>query len=238
MSAGVIGFLIVALLAVFFLLIFGGLVFLLIRIGLRNKENLKKRSVELRALADSMAFDFQERASLDALPAIHEVETFEGTPAFFENLMTGAVEGHRVAVFDFAYTNIGAGTTGTTTSRQTMCLLETGQVELPRFYVRPEGILEKALRFAGRKDIDFPEFPVFSGCFLLFGDEESAIRRVFSPDLVRFFEQNSVLAATASGKNLFVFRSRYVANPHEIKGYISTSLAIARMLASKIGTRA
>ena len=214
-----------ALGALFLLLVFAGLVILLVRVGLKRKENHKKRSVELRAVADRLGFEFTEASELSSLPFLADFEIFEGSPSRIENLMTGSRGGERIGVFDLAYVNTGPNG-GSTTSRQTMCVIESTGLNLPRFYVRPEGILEKALQFAGRNDIDFPEFPTFSNAFYLYGDDEAAIRAIIKPEFARFFEQNSVLSAYAAGPRLIVFRSRYPARPQEFEGYVMMAKAL------------
>ena len=214
-----------AIAAVFLLLVFAGLVFLLVRIGLKRKENLKKRSVELRTVADRLGFDFTEASELSSLPFLADFEIFEGSPSRIEKSMTGSRGGERIGIFDLAYVNTGPNG-GSQTSRQTMCVIESNGLNLPKFYVRPEGILEKALQFAGSSDIDFPEFPTFSNAFYLYGDDEAAIRAVVKPEFARFFEQNSVLSAYAAGPRLIVFRSRYPARPQEFEGYVMMAKAL------------
>lgn len=211
------------LFAIFALLLFAGfigLVVLLVRTGLKRKENLAIRTKQLADLAARFGFAFAPVAELSALPFLANFEVFEGYPKALENLMQGEVSGRTVWIFDLAYTNSGPAGSGTTTSRQTMCAVEDRSLQLPRFYLRPEGILEKALHIVGRRDIDFDSHPDFSGAFTLFGDDENAIRAVFRPELLSHFEQNAVISVCGAGPDLIVFRSRYVARIEEFEGYI------------------
>lgn len=218
------------LFAIFGLLLFAGfvgLVVLLVRTGLKRKENLAIRTKELAGLAARFGFTFAPVAELSALPFLANFEIFEGSARALENLMRGEVSGRTVWIFDLAYANMGPAGSGTTTSRQTMCAVEDRSLGLPRFYLRPEGILEKALHIAGRRDIDFDSHPNFSGAFTLFGDDENAIRAVFRPDLLSYFEGNAILSLCGAGRDLLVFRSRYVARPDEFEGYVRTAVDLA-----------
>lgn len=221
---------VLVLFAVFGLLLFAGFVgfiLLLVRTGLKRKENLAIRAKQLAELAARFGFSFTSVAEPSVLPFLTNFEIFEGSPRALENLMRGEVSGRTVWIFDLAYTNSGPPGSGTTTSRQTMCAVEDHRLGLPRFYLRPEGILEKALQAMGRQDIDFDSHPVFSGAFTLFGDDENAIRAVFRPGLLSHFEQNAVLSLYGAGPNLVVFRSRYVARIDEIEGYVRTAIDLA-----------
>jgi hypothetical protein len=221
-----------AVFALVVLSIFVAGVFLLVRTGLRRRDGLHARSAELGNIAARLAMRFEERAELNALPFLAGTEIYEGTPVYFENLMTGMDGDDRVAVFDLVYSNIVPGGTGSTTSRQTMCAIESGRLALPRFHLRPEGMLEKALRFAGRRDIDFDSHPTFSGAFLLFGDDEAAIRASFGPELLTHFEANARIAVCASGPVLIVWRPRYVARPAEAGSYIQTAKDLSHRFAA------
>jgi len=82
------------------------------------------------------------------------------------------------------------------------------QLDLPEFYLRPEGMMERVLNTVSQVDIDFAERPGFSSKMLLYGKDEAAIRRSFTGPVFDFFEQNPYLCVFGKGDHLFYYQSR------------------------------
>lgn len=198
-------FLIVAFLL--FLGMMGLFVFLISR-AMKRRSYDTARGNEMRSLAGQMSFSFRPQAELSSFPSFSQFELFEGTPLKFENLMGGVTGGYQVTVFDLAYRNIGGSGSGTTTSRQTIYGVSSSQLQLPEFYLRPEGMMERVLNTVSRVDIDFAERPGFSSRILLYGKDEAAIRRSFTGPIFDFFEQNPYLCVFGRGDHLFYYQSR------------------------------
>jgi hypothetical protein len=207
-------FLIVAFLL--FLAIAGLVIFLITR-AIRRRSYDTSRGNEMRSLAAQMSFSFRPQAELSSFPAFLQFELFEGTPLKFENLMGGSVNGYSVNVFDLAYRNIGGTGSGTTTSRQTMYGISSNQLDLPEFYLRPAGMMERVLNTVSRVDIDFADRPDFSSKILLYGKDEAAIRRLFTGSIFDFFEQNPYLCVFGKGDRLFFYQSRTLTPSNMVK---------------------
>ena len=194
-----------------------GLFVLLISRAAKRRSYDKGRGQQMQQAAAQMGFTFQPQAELSAVPFFSGFELFEGNALKFENLMTGKIKGRDAVVFDLAYRNVGgAGGGGTTTSRQTMYAVTSRELNLPEFYLRPEGVFEKVLNAVSRVDIDFAERPAFSQKFLLYGKDETAIRRLFTIPKLDFFEQNSNLCVFGRGDHLFLYQSRTPAPPAQV----------------------
>jgi hypothetical protein len=179
------------------------------------------RSGHMRDAAAQIGFSFQPQAPLSALPFFGGFELFEGYPVSLENLMAGKIAGRDAFVFDLAYRNVGgAYGGGTTTSRETMFAAVSPDLDLPEFYLRPEGVFEKVLGGISRIDIDFAERPGFSQKFLLYGKDESAIRRLFRSALLDFFEQNANICVFGRGNYLFLYQSRTPVRPEQLGQYV------------------
>ena len=207
-------FLIVAF--VLFLGMIALFIFLISRAAKRRSYDTA-RGQQMQQAAGQIGFAFQPQAELSALHFFANFELFEGNPLKFENLMTGKVRGRDAVIFDLAYRNVGgSGGGGTTTSMQTMYAVMSGELNLPGFYLRPEGAIEKTLNAVSRIDIDFAERPDFSRRFLLYGEDESAIRRLFTPQKLDFFEKNPNLCAFGRGNYLFLYQSRTPNPPTQV----------------------
>ena len=195
-------------------------------IGFLISRAVKRRSYDtgrgqqMQEAAGQLGLDFRSQAELAALPFLLSFEFFEGNPLKFENLMTGMVGGHNAAIFDLAYRNVGGQTGGTTTSRQTMCVIESSPLNLTEFYLRPEGLIETALNTIARVDIDFAARPDFSRKFLLYGKDDGAIRHLFTEPKLDFFEKNPHLSVFGGGKHLCIYQSRFLIHPAQLGQYL------------------
>lgn len=192
-------------------------IFLFFRAAKRRSYDTA-RGNEMSAIAAQISFAFTPQAEISAIPFFTNFELFEGYPLKLENLMKGSIGGHTATVFDLAYRNVGGrGGGGTTTSRQTMYVIESTRLNLPEFYLRPEGMMERVLNTIDRVDIDFAERPAFSSKFMLYGKDENAIRRLFTTPKLDFFERNLNVCVFGRGNYLFLSQSRTPAPPAQIQ---------------------
>lgn len=99
--------------------------------------------------------------------------------------------------------------------------------ELPSFVMEQEGIFDKlfdrVLSFSGQKDIDFRAFPNFSNNVRLKGDDEEAIRALFTPELIQFLETEEIYHVECIGNALIIFKSLRTAKVAEIKNMVRFS---------------
>ncbi len=216
---------VLAIFAVVAFVLFLGLIILfafLISRAAKRRSYDTGRGQQVQEAARQIGFTFQDRAELSALPFLAGFELFEGNPLKIENLLTGKIEGRDSVIFDLVYRNVGAGGgSGTTTSRQTMAAIISNELNLPTFYLRPEGAIEKVLNAVSRIDIDFAERPNFSRAFLLYGKDEGSIRQLFTIPKLDFFEKNTGLSVFGSRDCLVLYNSRSVAPPGQIGQYMT-----------------
>ena len=57
----------------------------------------------------------------------------------------------------------------------------------------------------GIKDIDFDNCPDFSKSYLLKGNDEGGIRRIFKPEVINYFEQNKTNATIEASKDNLIY---------------------------------
>ena len=86
-----------------------------------------------------------------------------------------------INVFDYRFT-ISTGKTSVT-KEQTVFFMNSKELGLPDFYMKPEHFLHKIAAFLGFEDIDFEEFPGFSDQYHLKGEDEHYIRAVMGEDV-------------------------------------------------------
>jgi hypothetical protein len=145
------------------------------------------------------------------------------------NVMTGLVADLQAYLFDYKYT-VGGGRNART-FRHTVAAFRVPQRMLAGFELRPESLFHKIGSALGFQDIDFPSHPAFSSRYLLRGEDEGAIRNLFSDDVLRFFEQCPPVCVEAAADWIVVhWPGRRVA-PDDIAGFLEEAFNICTTLA-------
>jgi len=100
--------------------------------------------------------------------------------------MTGTRNGARFTALEFSWMTGG----GKNSSKHYLSgmLWEQDGTAFPRFTLSPEGMIARIGQVFGMQDIDFVDSPDFSRTYLLRGPAEADIRKLFTPEIRRFFE--------------------------------------------------
>jgi hypothetical protein len=189
----------------------------------------RKRSAKLEAAAKALGFAFRRKplpqdqtlvagSALQAMGHGHRVRNIIEVPER---------EGARCTLFDFTYV-VGHGKNSKTYT-QTVARVESPKLNLPAFQLRPEGVLLKIAQSLGLRDFDFQEWPVFSKMYQLRGQDEAAVRAVFTPPILSYCEQNRGLWMSANGQFLWVHRERRRVKADEIAAFLASSLEVATL---------
>jgi hypothetical protein len=125
----------------------------------------------------------------------------------------------KITLFEYAYT-IGYGKSSQRYN-QTVTRMQSSVLHLPAFILYPETIFSKLGKLFGGADINFPEAPVFSKKYILRGPDEAAIRALFTPTILQFFEQRQALTIDSSGDTLFLHRANRRIKPEELEAHIA-----------------
>jgi len=170
--------------------IFAGIIAFMAIIVLIAHIAAKKRTKKMKAIAMRIGFAFDEtkkaRPPYSGFAAMNR-----GHYRKISNLMSGKRFGYRWFIFDYRYTQ-GSGRNSTTYS-QTMFMTQLENTTLPEFELSIEHFLHKLGNILGFKDINFETHPEFSKKFRLKGKDEPGIRKVFTPQILQFFEtQNAI----------------------------------------------
>jgi len=99
--------------------------------------------------------------------------------------------------------------------------------EMPAFVLEREGffdkIFDRVLAFSGQKDVDFELFTDFSKRFLLKARDEKSVRRLFTNDLIRFFEREDIHHIESNGEALLIFKYLRLAHAEELTNMVAYS---------------
>ena len=189
----------------------------------------KERTRVLQATATQLGWSFVASAPLNMIAGLERFALFNsGQGRRITNFMYGEASGIKAAVFDYAYTT-GSGK-NRQTHYQSVVYLEPGNLNLPYFSLRPEGLLYKIFTAFGYQDIDFGQRPEFSRQYILRGQDEQAIRRTFNDGLLSFYESYPGTCTDGGGNQLFVYRGGYRFQPQEIQSYVGLGLNVLNLL--------
>ena len=109
-------------------------------------------------------------------------------------------------------------------------------VEIPSFLLDQEGIFDKLFdrvihSLTDSHDIDFSDYPVFSKSIRLTGEDEKEVRKLFTPELIRFLEEEQVYHIECNGNALIIFKSLRIASTDEIKNMVRFTKDFVKHLA-------
>jgi len=190
----------------------------------------KVRSDKIETFARSIGCTYRRKATeADAgLPSGCQMGTL-GHGKIVSNVLEAAQTPELAfTLFDYQYT-IGYGRSSQT-HQQTVSRMQSSLLHLPMFLLFPETMLSKfGDTIMGRKDIDFSDSPVFSEAFILRGDDEIAVRALFSSKLRQALEATPKLTIEGNADRLFIFRADHRIKPEEFSATIEEDKRIAAL---------
>jgi hypothetical protein len=205
----------------------GALVFVLI-IRLIMKKIARKRMLAMQSVAKQLGWTFFAEAPLTYIQGVENFPLFnQGHSKKILNLMTGEANGIKVSVFDYEYKT--GGGKNVSVHHQSVVYLEPTNLNLPYFSLGPEGLLTKIGAAFGYDDIDFGQRPEFSRRFVLRGQDEPGIRRVFNDRLLAFYEGRIGMSTEAGGNQVFLYRTRNQFQPFEIQPNVGLGLELVNL---------
>jgi hypothetical protein len=200
------GFILIMLVA---LLIAAPVVALVIRAEQKRRHNLQ-------ALADSLGFTFHLRATAEDDELMSDTRLEKKGHGLFGNsgsigsiLTAPTTDDLRLVVFEFFYLeNSGGDNNNSSTIYHTVARMDSPLLQLPKFMLEPASLLTKAKTLVGFKGVDFAEHPAFMSVYHLAGEHEPALRRIFTPPLIRYCEAHPGLTIEGRGERLIVYRQQ------------------------------
>jgi hypothetical protein len=187
-----------------------------------------KRLAELAAVAEEMGFEFTPKGDPALVADYAGFELFgQGHSKSLTALMRGRANDLEVALFDYSFTT-GSGK-HRHTSRQTAVVFRFDG-RLPKFSLRPENVFHRLGTLFGYQDIDFDSHPAFSKRYLLRGEDEAAVRALFTDGVLTFFEENLGLMVEGAGGRLLVYRSQARVKPDEARTFLDEAFGVLGVL--------
>lgn len=192
------------------------------------------RSQEISELAHRLKMEYIASETIDTLPYL---KTFRigkyGSNRKIKNVLHFRDEWGRreFRIFDYHYT-IHAGNSHRT-YRQTLFFVNSKELALPEFMMKPEKFFHKIGAYLGFRDINFELHPKFSGRYHLKGPVEEHIRGLMTPNVLHYFSINE--GWTLEGINYFLvlYQPNQLIQPSWVERFYVKGREIYDMLVSE-----
>jgi hypothetical protein len=186
----------------------------------------KKRRQDLARAAAELGFQFETEETKVPLPN----QDFENLPLFGrarnrENFLFGRRSTGAVFLADV---RVGSGKSSYS---QTVACFHLAERRLPAFDLSPEHWAHKIAQAFGYKDIDFESSPEFSKHYLLRGEDEDAVRRLFGADLLNFFTGEKGWTVEGADNWLCIYRHARTVSAKDIRSFLEQAEAVAQPFA-------
>jgi hypothetical protein len=204
---------------------FGLLVWLWIKVSRRfQQRRVQKIQAALSGLGFTLREDHDELLRLVGLFKIGQRGDWRQVLNAFELALpaTGGTQ-----LMDY-YFQVGSGKSRRGL-RQTLALIHDKQCELPAFVLAPEGFFSRVAQNFGAKDIDFDAHPKFSAMFKLQGDDESAVRALFTPAVIEALERHPEITLEGQGGYALVFRAGKRIKPENFPEFHQKAQRLAQL---------
>ncbi len=190
-----------------FVLIGGGVLSMVLKYEKNRREAIQEFAVSIGASYEK---------KFNPGPELQDFKLFErGHSRRASNLLSGSRRGIAYKIFDYRFTR--GGGQGSHIIRQTVIFAQLTRTDLPRFILAPEKFFHKIGRRMGLRDINFEQDHGFSDSYLLKGEDETAVRELFTPRLLEYF-QSKKLKTTLEGRGngLILYKASKRAKPEEL----------------------
>jgi carbonic anhydrase len=189
----------------------------LIYLGILYFNN--KRTKTLAQLAPSLSFTFSAKDGQSLISTLGGFHLFSlGYSRRITNIFSGKFNLIPVKVFDYRYTTGGGKSSHTW--QQTVMIFEPDKLQMPRFMLRPENLFDKIGSIFGNKDINFDMAPVFSKKYQLRGEDETAVRGLFNPRVLDYYEHNPGVSTESDGAKFIFYRTSKLIRPENIQSFL------------------
>ncbi|MCK6616646.1 MAG: SulP family inorganic anion transporter [Cyclobacteriaceae bacterium] len=147
---------------------------------------------------------------------------------FEENIMERYIDQGRLTISDITLTE-GAGQAQQDT-QITVAMITESNLTIPDFALEPENLWSKLSELTSGTDIDFSAHQVFSKKYYLRGQDESAVRKLFSEPVIDFLEKEEEMHIECHKNKFLLYKNRGLAELHEIPNLIQFSEKFLKLL--------
>ena len=185
-----------------------------------------RRTQAVKKIAAELGFEFLGHGN-DKLPMLAWNLDFFSKKGYRQvrNLVCTKREGATLFIFDYQEA------IATKHQRhETVVLFESNTLALPHFFLAPENLFNKDI--FGDRDIDFPEYPQFSRNYILRGELEDSIRRIFNYRVIFLYESRQGVTTEGLETILAYYYANESAQPKTWNAFLQEALDAYRLFKS------
>ena len=165
----------------------------------------KQRTEKLKKISELMGLAFYPKGDQSLIDRLSEFHLFsQGYSGKIKNMLHGQIQQAEIAIFGYQY-KIRGSRSSPATLRQTVIYFHSSSLNLPRFALRPEQLFHKIGQVIGYQDVDFESHPMFLQRYLLRAYDEKGVRRVFTDQVLSYFEQQRGVSTEGDGEQLIFY---------------------------------
>lgn len=212
----------------------GGGLAVVVGLILFSLKQERQRTAELEALADDMSLSFSPLGNQSLESDLSHMSLMQrGHSRKLFNHISGETQSVELDLFDYRYTT-GSGKHQTTHTLSVVAFTSP-LLDLPPFELGPENFLHRLAGAFGYQDIDFGGYPTFNKKYLLRGQNEKSIRKLFTEPVLNHFEAQ--LAAGKGVCEVIGHRSRLIVakrreKPARLRAFLEDAFATYGVLKS------
>ncbi len=190
-----------------------------------------RRTQELEQVAYDLGLQFTAKDEWGNLNLLEDFRLFKkGAGKRIYNLMSlqSPLGQQKVQIFDYHYTR----STGKTHRKfkQTVFFVQSKELALPEFWMKPEHFFHRIGSWLGFEDIDFEEHPEFSEQYHLKGEDEDLVRDAFNTYVIHFFTIEKQWSLEGIGFFFILYQKNKLIPPTEIKNLYTQGLDVLNRL--------
>ena len=194
----------------------------------------KHRADQIKKIADKLGFSFANPGKLEILDQLKELRIFQVAEdsqqiglALHKKTSTANWE-----IFDYQY-SVCSGRRSATYI-QTVACVTIKDLNLPHFFIEPESFLDRLGEKLKKKDIVFEEYPDFSKNYVLQADDEQEIKKLFTLDIIAFFENSKkALTIEVLGDKIVIYYLKTEVLPNELGSFFAEAEKIVKIFCNR-----
>jgi hypothetical protein len=185
----------------------------------------QRRNTDMRRAAEDLGFSFSAKGDDVALNGLSSSYLFsQGRSKSIANVIRGVSDDLEVNIFDFGY--VTGGEESAQHSMQTVICFRSRELDLPAFCVRPKSLLHRIATLFGYQDIAVAGHSLFAKTYLLRGRDEAGVRKLFSEDVLAYFERSTSLIAEGNARQLMVYRWAKRVDPEQVRFFVQEGFEV------------
>ena len=204
--------------------------------SLRGEESPDSREGQLRAVARRLGMQYRPVEEFSSRNLLSEFPLFKrGRNRVIKNILEKQSDDltTKVQIFDYRFE------TGFNKTRrsweQTIFFVQSKQLAVPEFSMQPETVFHKLGSYLFKmQDIDFEQYPKFSGNYLLQGEDEHYIRFMMNDRLLQFFNSETGWYMEGINFYLILYKLNKRFKARQIRDFYINGEAIYQSIAAEM----